>query len=72
MTNDSDSILPDGEMWMVRAGGGGEYVSRFLEKSIVAIGWAEIGEISADGADDEIRSRFADAFPNEKPGARAA
>ena len=68
----SGATLLDSEIWMVRAGRRGVYADRFLDESIVAIGWGEIGEISADGSDDEIRRRFAEAFPNEKPGARAA
>ena len=68
----SGAPLPDSEIWMVRAGQRGVYADRFLDESIVAIGWGEIGEICADGSDDEIRRRFAEAFPNEKPGARAA
>ena len=72
MTNDSGSILPDGEIWMVRAGRGGEYASRFLSESIVAIGWGEIGELSADSSDAEIRRRMDEFYPREGTGTRAS
>lgn len=72
MTNDNSATLPDSKIWMVRAGRGGGFADRFLGESIVAIGWGEIGEITASDSEDEIKRRFAEAFPNEKPGARAA
>lgn len=62
----------DADMWMVRAGRGGEFISRFLEKSIVAIGWGFIGEITAQTPDAEIRRMMDEFYPQEKPGARAA
>ncbi len=72
MASDNGAGLPDAEIWMVRAGRGGEFADRFLNESIVAIGWGEIGEIGADTSYDEIRRRFAVEYPNEKPGTRAA
>ena len=62
----------DAGMWMVRAGRGGEFAARFLEKSIVAIGWGFIGDITAETPDAEIRRQMDEFYPQEKPGARAS
>ena len=72
MTNMDDAAQSDGGMWMVRAGEGGVFASRFLEDSIVAIGWGNIGDVTAATPDDEIRRLIDAAYPDRKPGTRAA
>lgn len=62
----------DAGMWMVRAGRGGEFAARFLEKSIVAIGWGFIGEITAETPDAEIRRLIDEFYPWAERGTRAA
>lgn len=62
----------DAGMWMVRAGDSSRFISRFLEKSIVAIGWANIGEIDAQTPDAEIRRRMDEFYPWAGTGTRAA
>ena len=42
-------------MWMVRAGEGGFLFDEFKSKSIVAIGWNEIGDLSGIKTGEEIR-----------------
>lgn len=44
--------------WMVRAGRGGRYITEFRDENMVAIGWPEIGDVSAL----KVRSSFLDAF----------
>ena len=61
--------ITNASMWMVRSGGDGAYFDHFLDKSVVAIGWAEkIGEIQPGDSDEDIRRRFEEAFPEYKPG----
>ena len=67
----SESVQSNPDIWMVRAGRGGAFASRFLENSIVAIGWG-IDEVTAATPDDEIRRLVDAAYPDEKPGSRAS
>ena len=68
----SEDIQSNSDIWMVRAGRNGVFASRFLESSIVAIGWGEIGDVTASTPDDEIRRLMDEAYPDEKPGTRAS
>ena len=67
-----EDIKSNSDIWMVRAGRGGEFASRFLENSIVAIGWGHIGDITASTPDDEIRRLVDAAYPSSKQGTRAS
>ena len=67
-----EDIQSNSDIWMVRAGRGGEFASRFLDESIIAIGWGEIGDVTAATPDDEIRRLIDAAYPGEKPGTRAS
>lgn len=67
----SESVQSNSDIWMVRAGRGGAFASRFLENSIVAIGWG-IDDVTAATPDDEIRRLVDAAYPDEKPGSRAS
>ena len=67
-----EEIQSNSDIWMVRAGRNGVFASRFLENSIVAIGWGEIGDVTAATPDDEIRRLVDAAYPGEKPRTRAA
>lgn len=58
------------KMWMVRAGRGGAYTEYFLNNAVVFINWAEMGEIKPDDSDDDLRQRYAAAFPADSPGQR--
>ena len=61
--------ITNASMWMVRSGGDGAYFDHFLDKSVVAIGWAEkIGEIKLGDSDEDIRRRFEEAFSEYRPG----
>ena len=67
-----EDIQSNSDIWMVRAGRGGEFAARFLDESIVAIGWGHIGDITASTPDDEIRRMMDVAYPGEKSGSRAS
>ena len=61
--------LTSNSMWMVRAGRDGAYYEHFLNHGVVAIGWAgKIGEIKPGDTDEVIWRRFAEAYPDDKPG----
>ena len=53
-------------MWMVRAGEGGVHVDEFRARSFVAIGWIEMGDLSAL----RTREEFAKAVEKVYPGSR--
>ena len=71
MTNDSGATPPDAEIWMVRAGRGGAYADYFLNGSVVALGWGDIGEITAQTPNAEIRGMIDKAYPDAKNGTRS-
>ena len=64
--------MPPLKLWFVRAGEGAAHVGDFLSSKLVAIGWSELGPISADVSDDEQGARFSAFYPDEKPGTRRA
>ena len=67
-----DTQAQDSRIWFVRAGSGGVYAEHFLSNSVVAIGWADVGEIRPDDSDEEIKLRFEAVFPNDPPGKRSS
>ena len=68
----NEDIQSNSDIWMVRAGRNGVFASLFLDESIVAIGWGEIGDVTAATPDDEIRRLVDAAYPSSKPGTRAS
>ena len=67
-----EDIKSNSDIWMVRAGRNGVFASLFLDESIVAIGWGEIGDVTAATPDDEIRRLIDATYPSSKPGTRAS
>ena len=64
--------VPNPDIWIVRAGRNGIYAKHFLNESVVAVGWGEIGAISPNDSDEDIKQRFLRAYPNEKAKTRMA
>ena len=53
-------------MWMVRAEVGGKYFEDFKTKSIVAVGWGELGDMSPLDSRDAFNHAMARTFPEMK------
>ena len=53
---------------MVRAGQGGYVADEFSSRSCVAIGWPDIGDLTAARNDDDVRLAYLRAYPDAKPG----
>ena len=53
-------------MWMVRAGQEGELFDKFIENSVVAIGWAEIHDLGALESFDAILATVQQRYPGEE------
>jgi restriction system protein len=62
--------MPPSKLWFVRAGEGAAHVGEFVNEGHVAIGWNEVGAISADTTDEQLDAAFDRAYPDDKPGAR--
>jgi restriction system protein len=60
-----DTSLP---IWVIRAGEGAAHVEAFEKENVVAIGWAEVGQLAAELTDEEIDARFVKAYPDRKAG----
>ena len=58
-------------MWMVRAGESSYLIDEFVARGLIAIGWYELGDLSAVTSEEEIRKQYNRAYPDERP-ARAA
>jgi restriction system protein len=54
-------------MWMVRAGKGG-YVAKDFRRGVVAIGWDELGDLSAVKTKPDIKALYVSTYPHEGPG----
>jgi restriction system protein len=53
---------------MVRAGEGGYLAADFERLNCVAIGWAEVGDLSGLRELDQLRAAVAKSYPDAKPG----
>jgi restriction system protein len=53
-------------MWMVRAGEGGVHVDEFLAGSLVAIGWIQMGDMSALRTRDQFTKAVEKAYPSSR------
>lgn len=53
---------------MVRAGEGGRLFDQFREQSLVAIGWAQLGDLGALRTREDFAQAVAEQFPGKKPG----
>lgn len=53
---------------MVRAGRGGVSIDDFLEKSIVAIGWPQLGEVPEGLSKDDLYAKMHERYPNANSG----
>jgi restriction system protein len=54
-------------VWMVRAGEGG-YLAEDFAKGFVAVGWAKLGDMTNNSAQEVIRQKYLAAYPEAKPG----
>jgi len=54
--------------WMVRAGNNNELIDVFTGKSLAAVGWSELGNLSDSDSRDEIKSRYTEAYEKRKKG----
>lgn len=55
--------------WMVRSDAGALFEA--FKNGTVAIGWAEIGDLSVATSRDAVRAKYEDAYPDDLPGHRA-
>jgi restriction system protein len=53
-------------VWVVRAGGSGEYEELALEKGLVAIGWSELGDLSNVKSQEELKELCNKTYPDAK------
>lgn len=57
-------------VWGIHAGKTGDADALFLQKNVVALGWAKIGDLAKLGPDrDSFKARVAEAYPDKKPAA---
>jgi len=54
--------------WMVRAGNENELADLVEEKSAVAIGWPEMGDVSSLAKREELKCRYREAYPDHSSG----
>jgi predicted Mrr-cat superfamily restriction endonuclease len=52
--------------WVIRAGQGNEIIDVVEAKSVVAIGWREMGDCSSLLTRDDFRQRYHQAYPDEQ------
>lgn len=60
------NVMPQKSMWMVRAEVGGKYFDDFKTKSIVAIGWTKMGDMSCLNSREAFSQAASKAFPDMK------
>jgi restriction system protein len=57
------------KFWMVRAARNGLLAADFKDKSLVAVGWARVGDLTSIQNLEQMRAAVASAFPDMKQGA---
>ena len=57
-------------MWMVRADGG-DLFEAFSSKGLVALGWADVGDLSSAHTREAVRARYEAVRPDDNPGKAA-
>lgn len=57
-------------MWMVRAEEGSRLFQPFLDQGVVAIGWADVGDLSVLKSREEILEKVEENWPEWKPQAK--
>jgi restriction system protein len=55
-------------MWSVRAGEKGRLFEQFNIKNMIAVGWKELGDLSAVNSSDILRELMAKTYVQEKKG----
>lgn len=55
-------------VWMIRAGEGGRLISHFAN-GYVAIGWQELGDMTAFKSRSKIKEKYLKSYPDERKGA---
>ena len=50
--------------WMVRAGNDNELIDPFIEHNVIAVGWAEMGDLSTVNDREEMKACYRDAYPD--------
>lgn len=60
----------ESNIWGIHGGSTGDADSLFLKHNVVAVGWAEVGDLSKLKPDREaFKAKVAQAYPDKKPGA---
>ncbi len=59
-------------MWFVRAGGGSEWLQKFLDSSLVGVGFHQVAPLADATERDEFTERVSAAHPDAKKGAVSA
>jgi restriction system protein len=55
-------------LWVVQGGRGGIREERFLARSVIGIGWAEVGDLSSYPNRDALRAAYRGAHPDRPAG----
>jgi len=63
-----EKISLDDNIWMVRAGKRGRFISEFLEKNVVAISYGDIGDLSRISNIDDIKKLIVKRHSDQSEG----
>lgn len=61
--------MADTKIWGIHAGQLGEVDSLFRDKSLIAIGWHNMGDLSKFKVREEYKTEYSKVYPNSKAGA---
>jgi len=56
--------------WKIIAGRENAYIGDFEAEGCIAIGWGELGDLSAIGTEDQLAQHFDETYPKCDPGRR--
>lgn len=52
-------------MWMVRAGEGSQFITQFIDESIIAIGWGDLGRLHKGVTREELMKHVTEVWPGD-------
>ncbi|MDA2932147.1 restriction endonuclease [Nitrospinae bacterium AH-259-F20] len=57
-------MINDKTVWVVRAGNNNEIAQEVEEQSAVALGWADVSNLSSTSSRDDVKSKVREAYPH--------
>lgn len=69
---DVSDVSTGGQVWLIRAGRGGQYEQLALDEGVCLIGWSDLGPISQDESREALKQRIHEIWNESRPASLAS